>query len=138
MPRSPSTRLHVARRFIDERFDQPIDLHAMAQQAGLSRFHFVRAFREEFQVTPHRYLRERRIERAKELLAGGALSVTDVCFEVGFESVGSFSMLFHRLVGQPPTTYRARHVVAVAGIAAPVFIPSCFLRMFVGGAPLAA
>lgn len=133
-----SARLQLARRFIDERFDEPIDLRLMAQQAGLSRFHFVRAFREEFQVTPHRYLQARRIERAKELLAGGSLSVTDVCFEVGFESLGSFSMLFHRLVGQPPTSYRARHIVAVPGIEPVVFIPACFVRMFGGGTALAA
>jgi AraC-like DNA-binding protein len=139
--RSPSTRLQIARRFIDERFDQPIDLRVMAQQAGLSRFHFVRAFHQEFQTTPHRYLQERRIERAKQLLSAGTLSVTDVCFEVGFESLGSFSMLFHRLVGQPPTTYRAARLFAVPRIGRDgpaVFVPACFVRMFGGDAVLAA
>lgn len=144
MPRnasSSSTRLQIARRFIDERFDQPIDLRVMARQAGLSRFHFVRAFRQEFQTTPHRYLQERRIERAKQLLATGTLSVTDVCFEVGFESLGSFSMLFHRLVGQPPTTYRASRLVAIPALdrdGPAVFVPACFVRMYGGGAVLAA
>jgi AraC-like DNA-binding protein len=128
--RSParSARLLLARRFIDERFDQPIDLGLMAQQAELSRFHFVRAFREEFQQTPHRYLRAQRIERAKQLLAAGNLSVTDVCFEVGFESVGSFSALFRRLVGQSPTGYRARHLVAVPPLSPALYIPACYLR----------
>jgi AraC-like DNA-binding protein len=129
---SSSARLRLARQFIDECFDQPIDLTLMARRAELSRFHFVRAFRQEFQQTPYRYLREQRIERAKQLLAAGNLSVTDVCFEVGFESLGSFSTLFRRLVGQPPASYRAGHLVAVPALlpAAPaVFVPACYLRM---------
>jgi AraC-like DNA-binding protein len=131
-----ATRLHLARRFIDECFDQPLDLDVMAQRAGLSRFHFARAFHDEFGETPHRYLRRRRIERAKQLLAAGNLSVTDVCFEVGFESLGSFSALFHRLVGHPPARHRGYHLVAVSSAAwprTPVFVPSCFLRMFGAG-----
>ncbi len=131
-PRSSSAaRLRLARQFIDEYLDQPIDLGLMAQRAELSRFHFVRAFRQEFQTTPYRYLQERRIERAKQLLAAGNLSVTDVCFEVGFESLGSFSTLFRRLVGQPPGSYRARRLVALPGFRAGsprLFIPACYMR----------
>jgi AraC-like DNA-binding protein len=122
-----SARVRLARQFIDECFDQPIDLGLMAQRAELSRFHFVRAFRREFQQTPHRYLREQRIERAKQLLAAGDLSVTEVCFE----SVGSFSALFRRLVGQPPTSYRARRLVVVPALPPPapaLFVPACYLR----------
>ncbi len=124
-------RLHLARRFIDDCFDQPIDLALMARRAELSRFHFLRAFRDEFHATPHRYLQERRIERAKQLLAGG-LSVTDACFEVGFESVGSFSALFHRLVGEPPGRYRARRVFARPPLARSpaIFVPVCFVRAY--------
>jgi AraC-like DNA-binding protein len=128
-PRSESSaaRLHLARRFIDERFDQQIDLDLMAAQADLSRFHFIRAFRRQFQTTPHRYLQALRIDRAKELLAGGELSVTDVCFEVGFVSPGSFSALFHRLVGQPPATYRRRRLFAIpAPGGRVVFVPDCY------------
>jgi AraC-like DNA-binding protein len=99
----------------------------------MSRFPFVRAFRQEFQQTPHRYLQERRIERAKQLLAAGDLPVTEVCFEVGFESLGSSITLFHRLVGQPPARYRACRLVAVPRAPDfPVFIPTCFLRMVMG------
>jgi AraC-like DNA-binding protein len=128
---STATRLRLAREFIDECLDQPLDLGLMAERAELSRFHFVRAFRQEFQTTPHRYLQERRIERAKQLLAAGSLSVTDVCFEVGFESLGSFSTLFRRLVGLSPGSYRARRLVAVPALqpARPaVFVPTCYLR----------
>jgi AraC-like DNA-binding protein len=126
-------RLRRARLFIDERFDEAIDLEAMAREADLSRFHFVRAFRQEFHKTPHQYLQERRIQRAKQLLASGHFSVTDVCFEVGFESLGSFSTLFRRVVGQPPAIYRARTLVAVPQLryqGPHVVVPKCFMAMF--------
>jgi AraC-like DNA-binding protein len=126
-------RLRRARLFIDERFDQAIDLEAMARQADLSRFHFVRAFRQEFQKTPHQYLQERRIQRAKQLLASGHFSVTDVCFEVGFESLGSFSTLFRRVVGQPPATFRSRSLIAVPHLrylGPRVIVPGCFMSVF--------
>jgi AraC-like DNA-binding protein len=64
------------------------------------------------------------------LLAAGELSVTEICFEVGFQSLGSFSTLFHRTVGQPPKLYRAR--LLVRGWSPASFIPLCFLRMFGG------
>jgi AraC-like DNA-binding protein len=126
-------RLRRARLFIDERFDEAIDLDAMAREADLSRFHFVRAFRNEFQTTPHQYLQAKRIQRAKQLLASGNFSVTDVCFEVGFESLGSFSALFRRIVGQPPATYRSRSLIAVPHLrylGPRVIVPSCFMSMF--------
>ena len=126
-------RLRRARLFIDECFDQAIDLEAMARQADLSRFHFVRAFRQEFQKTPHQYLQERRIQRAKQLLASGHFSVTDVCFEVGFESLGSFSTLFRRVVGQPPATFRSRSLIAVPHLrylGPRVIVPGCFMSVF--------
>jgi AraC-like DNA-binding protein len=126
-------RVRRARFFIDERFDEPIDLAAMARRADLSRFHFIRAFQQEFQKTPHQYLRERRIQRAKQLLASGNYSVTDVCFEVGFESLGSFSTLFRRIVGQPPAIYRSRTLIAVPHLrylGPRVVVPGCFMSMF--------
>jgi AraC-like DNA-binding protein len=78
------TRLVRARRLVDEQYDQPLTLDAMAAAACLSRYHFLRAFQREFRATPHEYLQARRIERARQLLAAGHHSVTDVCFEVGF------------------------------------------------------
>jgi AraC-like DNA-binding protein len=126
-------RLLRARRLIDERFDQPLDLDTLASEACLSRYHFLRQFRREFRQTPHGYLQARRIERARQLLASGHHSVTDVCFQVGFQSPGSFSTLFRRVVGEPPATYRARSLVVVPGfgqVGPLVLIPSCFIGMF--------
>jgi AraC-like DNA-binding protein len=126
-------RLVRARRFIDDCFDQPLNLDAIAAEACLSRYHFLRQFQREFQKTPHEYLQERRLERARQLLAAGNHSVTDVCFEVGFQSLGSFSTLFHRVVGQPPAVYRARSLVVVPGfgqVGPLVYVPSCFITRF--------
>jgi AraC-like DNA-binding protein len=134
MPESGTyARLVRARRLIDERFDQPLDLDAMAAEACFSRYHFLRQFQREFRKTPHEYLQARRIERARQLLAAGHHSVTEVCFEVGFQSPGSFSTLFRKVVGQPPATYRARSLVVVPGfgqVGPLVLVPACYIRMF--------
>ena len=79
-------RLWRARRFIDECYDQPLDLSEISKQACLSPYHFLRLFRETFDTTPRQYLIKRRIDKAKELLRVRSLTVTDVCFEVGFQS----------------------------------------------------
>src|ERR1044072_1526253 len=100
-------RLNRARKFIDLCYDLPLDLNEISSHACFSRFHFLRLFRQAFNTSPHHYLVERRIERAKELLSTNELRVTDVCFEVGFQSLGSFSSLFHKSVGHPPTTFPA-------------------------------
>ncbi|ACY14999.1 helix-turn-helix domain-containing protein [Haliangium ochraceum] len=122
-------RLARVRAFIDEHSDAAIDLEAMAAHAGLSRYHFLRAFRRAYDVTPHQYLTQRRIERAKELLMGSDLPVTEVCFEVGFHSLGSFSTLFTRHVGHAPGRYR-RRMLACPELPPPVAIPACFLSFF--------
>jgi AraC-like DNA-binding protein len=88
-------RLDRARKFIDRCYDLPLNLDEISSHACFSRYHFLRLFRQAFHKTPHQYLIDRRIERAKELLSGNDLRVTDVCFEVGFQSLGSFSSLFH-------------------------------------------
>jgi len=116
-------RLCRARSFIDECYDLPLDLREISKQACLSRYHFLRLFRDAFETTPHQYLIHRRIEKAKELLLSGRLSVTDVCFEVGFESLGSFSTLFRRRVGDAPVSYRDRQRSLRK-------VPGCFLHMY--------
>jgi AraC-like DNA-binding protein len=121
-------RLVRAQKFIDECFHLPLDLQQISSEACLSRFHFLRLFRRAFNKTPHQYLTQRRIERAKELLTSSGLSVTDVCFEVGFESLGSFSSLFHKHVGHPPITYRA--IVFQHRIERQRKVPACFLMMY--------
>lgn len=116
-------RLCRARRYIDECYDLPLDLTEISKQACLSRYHFLRLFRDTFETTPHQYLIQRRIEKAKELLRSRGLSVTEVCFEVGFQSLGSFSSLFRRCVGHAPINYRKRERESLRRV------PSCVLFM---------
>lgn len=120
-------RLNRARKYIDLCYDLPLKLEEMSSRACFSRFHFLRLFRQAFNKTPHQYLIERRIERAKELLSADELRVTDVCFEVGFQSLGSFSSLFHKSVGHPPVAFREKSREAQA---AKRQIPGCFLVMY--------
>jgi AraC-like DNA-binding protein len=117
-------RLWRARAFINENFHEPLDLDEISQEACLSRYHFLRLFREEFATTPHQYLIDRRIEKAKELLRHRRMTVTDVCFEVGFQSLGSFSTLFRQRVGDAPVNYRQQQRAAQSKI------PTCFLNMY--------
>jgi AraC-like DNA-binding protein len=120
-------RLGRAREFIDDYYDYPLSLKQMSEKACFSRYHFLRLFRQAFNKTPHQYLIDRRIEKAKELLTSNELRVTDVCFEVGFQSLGSFSSLFQKRVGHPPVTYRER---AREKERAKQKIPGCFLVMY--------
>ena len=118
--------LRRAHDLIDRDYARRLDLDAMAREAGYSRFHFARAFAAAYGETPRTYLTRRRIERAKTLLRTVNLSVTEICLLVGFDSLGSFSRRFSRLVGQSPTAYR-RAAVQRAG--APP-IPGCVVLMW--------
>jgi AraC-like DNA-binding protein len=120
-------RLNRARKFIDLCYDLPLNLDEISSHACFSRYHFLRLFRQAFNKTPHQYLVARRIEKAKELLSANDLRVTDVCFEVGFQSLGSFSSLFHKSVGHPPITFREKSRETQA---AKRQIPGCFLVMY--------
>lgn len=100
--------LERARELIEARCDEPISLGHLSRATGYSSFHLVRLFRRAYRLTPHQYLMQQRIQRAKQLLSDGELSVTDVCLAVGFQSPGSFSTLFSREVGYPPAVYRTR------------------------------
>ena len=93
--------LRRARDLIDREYAEPLDLDAMAREAGYSRYHFARAFTAAYGETPRAYLTRRRIERAKTLLRAANLSITEICFLVGFASLGSFSTRFRQLVGRP-------------------------------------
>lgn len=101
-------RLRRARDRMDREYARPLDVPALARTALMSTSHFIRRFREAYAETPYSYLMTRRIERAKALLRRGDLSVTEVCFEVGCSSLGSFSARFTEIVGETPTAYRAR------------------------------
>jgi transcriptional regulator GlxA family with amidase domain len=119
--------LQRARALMDANYAQPLDLDELARTANFSRYHFLRAFRAAYHATPHEYLTRKRVERAKELLADSEFTVTEICFEVGFESLGSFSSLFHKMVGWSPSIYRAR---AWEMRKNPLkFIPNCYVIM---------
>ena len=93
---------------IDREYARPLDVEALARGVHMSSGHLSRRFREAYGESPYSYLMTRRIERAMALLRRGDLSVTDVCFQVGCSSLGTFSTRFTELVGVPPRVYRER------------------------------
>jgi AraC-like DNA-binding protein len=111
------------RDHLDRHFAAPLTLTDLAVLAGMSKFHLIRAFRAAYGETPIRYLSRRRIERAQDLLRYANLTVTEVCMEVGFSSLGSFSSRFTALVGESPVTYQRRYAAAAPRI------PGCHLFM---------
>ncbi len=125
-------RLRQAREFIDASYHLPLDLGQISRQAYFSPYHFLRLFKQTFYQTPHEYLTERRIEKAKQLLISSDLSITEVCLEVGFESLGSFSTLFHKHTGHPPKLYRTRTLgrLHIAVLWPEIQIPACYIFRF--------
>jgi len=122
-------RVVSAKLFIDDNYCEAIDLEEISSRAFLSRFHFHRLFTRIYRKTPHQYLTRKRIEKAKDLLAENK-SVSDVCNEVGFESIGSFSVLFKKEIGFAPTYYRnmAWLKKQQAKEQPKKFIPHCFIE----------
>ena len=108
MSRNEFVRLCRARDLLRETHDARVSIHDAAREAAMSPFHFIRRFHATFGETPHQVRIQARLDRAKSLLALSDYSVTDVCLEVGFSSLGSFSDLFARRVGAPPSVYRRR------------------------------
>jgi transcriptional regulator GlxA family with amidase domain len=119
--------LRRARDLIDRHYAEPLDLDAIAEAAGYSRYHFARAFHTAYGRSPVRYLALRRVERAQELLRSTSLSVTEICLEVGFTSLGSFSSRFSELTGTSPSRFREQ-----ARRRNPAPIPACHLLMHGG------
>ncbi|MET0908340.1 MAG: AraC family transcriptional regulator [Ilumatobacteraceae bacterium] len=116
--------LRRARDHADRHFADPIDLAQLASVATLSKYHFHRLFTATYGRTPAGYLSERRIERAQDLLRATNLTVTEVCFAVGFSSLGSFSSRFREIVGETPRDFQRRY-----GGEAPR-IPGCYVFMW--------
>ena len=114
--------LRRARDLLDREYARPLDVPVMARAALMSPSLFSRRFREAYGDTPYGYLQARRVERAMALLRSGHMSVTDVCIAVGFTSLGSFSSTFTRLVGEPPSAYKARDHSRLAPV------PPCMTR----------
>jgi AraC-like DNA-binding protein len=109
-------RLRRVRDRMDREYAQPLDVEALARDAYMSAGHFSREFKLAYGESPYGYLMTRRIERAMALLRRGDLSVTEVCFEVGCSSLGTFSSRFTELVGVPPSVYRDQAAGAMSGI----------------------
>ena len=112
-------RMLRARDAMDRAFARPLDVPALARIAHVSPAHFSRQFRATFGETPHRYLQRRRVERAMELLRETDRPVTEICFDVGFNSLGTFSRTFRAIVGEPPSAYRARFAGEGAALRVP-------------------
>ena len=107
-----------AKDAMDRAYGEPLDVPTLARIAYVSEAHFIRTFRATFGETPNRYLQRRRVERAMFLLRSTDRSVTDVCMDVGFSSLGTFSRVFRDIVGEPPSVYRRRGPLPR--------VPSCF------------
>jgi AraC-like DNA-binding protein len=124
-------RLCRARDLLRESREPSPTIEQLAREVRISPFHFIRQFETVFGITPHQFRIASRIELAKQLLAGGEHSVTDVCMEVGFSSLGSFSTLFAQRVGESPSAYRRRirRLVAVPNRGVNHLAPGCLSLM---------
>ena len=111
-------RLLRARDAMDRAYAEPLDIRAVAAVAYISEAHFIRTFRDVFGETPHRYLQRRRVERSMFLLRETDRSVTDICLDVGFSSLGTFSRTFREIVGETPSEYRRGN--------GPMLAPNCY------------
>ncbi|GLW99604.1 AraC family transcriptional regulator [Microtetraspora sp. NBRC 16547] len=111
-------RMLRARDAMDRAYAEPLDIPTLARIAHVSEAHFIRTFRAAFGETPHRYLQRRRVERAMFLLRQTDRSVTEICFAVGFTSLGTFSRTFRAIVGESPTLHRKRGRIPD--------VPTCF------------
>lgn len=112
-------RMLRARDLMDRTFAKPLPIKRLARIAQVSQAHFIRTFRATFGESPHRYLQRRRIERAMFLLRTTERDITDVCFDVGFNSLGTFGRTFHDIVGETPTAFRQRGQMPA--------VPTCFI-----------
>ena len=110
-------RLLRARDAMDRAYAEPLDVRTVAEVAHISEAHFIRSFRAVFGETPHRYLQRRRVERSMFLLRETDRSVTDVCLDIGFTSLGTFSRTFREIVGETPSAYRVGN--------RPIVAPNC-------------
>lgn len=121
-------RIVQAKLYIDQNYHQLIDLDDIAGEASFSKFHFIRLFKEIYGKTPHQYLTDVRIEQAQQLLKN-AMPVNEVCYAVGFDSLGSFSLLFKRRMRMSPSSWQQaelRRRAEIKNIPAK-YIPNCFI-----------
>src|SRR5690349_3623107 len=125
VPGDVLVHLRRARDHADRTYAQTLTLDDLASVACMSKYHFLRLFKATYGMTPMEYVSQRRIERAQDLLRATNLTVTEVCFAVGFSSLGSFSSRFRSVVGESPSDFQTRY----AATGAP-HIPGCVLFMW--------
>lgn len=119
-------RIVLAKLFIDRHFREKINLEAIAEEASFSRFHFIRLFRMAYGSTPHQYLVSLRMQEAERLMANPAMQIKDICFEIGFESIGTFTTQFTRVFGKSP---KVRQNEILENKKYPIkTIPGCFAQ----------
>ena len=116
--------LRRARDLADQSYSDPLTLEELAAAANLSKYHFLRLFKATYGITPMEYVSQRRIERAQDLLRATNLTVTEVCFAVGFSSLGSFSSRFRAIVGESARDFQRRYAEGAP------HIPGCFVFMW--------
>jgi len=125
-------RIVHAKRYMDTNFGIPIELAGIAEEACISQYHFHRLFKKVYGYTPHKYLTDKRIAKAKELLSGHDNTLVEICALVGFESLGSFCTLFKRQTGYTPMAYRNLEFQkqAIQKATPEKVVPHCFAFMF--------
>lgn len=130
--RDTCQRIVAAKLYMDDNFHERISLEGISERAFFSRFHFHRLFCRVYRKTPHQYLTRKRLHKAQELLQQ-EMAVTEVCNEVGFESIGSFSVLFKKETGMAPMMYRNMMIMRnqKAKAQPKAFIPHCFIHQLV-------
>jgi AraC-like DNA-binding protein len=127
-------RLSRARDYLGACYRYRVPLETAAREACLSPFHFNRVFARAFGETPHEFVTRMRIEEAKKMLLACNQSVTDICFDLGYESLGSFSTRFRSLTGLSPAAFRREARIALGGFASHwslYYIPACYQRFFI-------
>ena len=130
MHRETRAKLVEARDYLADQTHRPIRLVGLSAEIGYSPFHLHRLFAETFQETPGAFLRRLKIERAKQALLFTEATVSEICFELGYLSLGSFSSAFAEQTGFSPTEFRrqARRSFAMGRLWSHRFVPACFLR----------
>lgn len=131
LPDDTYRRLCRGKDFLAAEYQSRVLLQQAAREACLSEYHFHRLFRTTFGETPHEFMTRLRLERAKQMLASER-TVTEVCFEIGYESLGSFSSKFRAHVGRSPVQFQ-REVRRIFGYSAPwrvLMVPECFLHVW--------
>jgi AraC-like DNA-binding protein len=125
-------RLCRAKDFLAANYRDRVRLEDAARAACLSPWHFLRLYARAFHETPHKFLTRLRIDEAKRRLAIGSDSATDICLDLGYESLGTFSWRFRSLVGCSPREYRrhARRIFTIPFAWYAASIPCCFLKLF--------